>query len=135
VISHARKLAALLGLVVAPLAVALPAARADPSNARTLPISWSCADGHGGTFQYTGVGIANSHAYTGHVVDPASNATFIVAQTLQYGEVTPMRKGLVDGIPGLLGRPDLITCDLIAIGGEDATFLGIQAIGFLTKPL
>ncbi len=46
-----------------------------------------------------------------------------------------MRKGLVEGIPGLLGRPDLVTCDLIAIGDEDATFLGIQAIGLFTKPL
>ena len=134
-ITHVGKLAAFLGVVVAPLSIAVPAARSDPANARTLPISWSCADGSGGTFRYIGVGIANNHAYTGHVVDPASNATFIAAQTLQYGEVTPMRTGLVDGVPGLLGRPDLVTCDLVAIGGQDATFLGIQAIGLFTNPL
>jgi hypothetical protein len=128
-----RPVCVLTGVFVLVLAIGASVGQADPTNARSLPIAWSCPDGNGGTFEYTGVAISNNHAYTGHVVDPASNANFIVAQTLQFGQVTPMRNGLANGIPGLLKRPDLVTCDLTAIGGQDATFLGIQATGFFTS--
>jgi hypothetical protein len=117
-------------LVIA--AVAAPLGQADPTNARSLPFTFSCA---GGAFEYTGIAISNNHSYLGHVIAPASNAVFVVAQTLVDGVVVPMRDGLPDGIPGLLGRPDLVTCDLIAIDGQDATGLGISTIGFFTSSL
>jgi hypothetical protein len=68
------------------------------------------------------------------VIDPvSSNANFIVAETLVDGVVVPMREGLPTGISGLLGRPDLLTCDLIAIDGQDVSFLGISQVGFFTN--
>jgi hypothetical protein len=111
--------------------VAVSSAKADPTNSRSLPFTWSCA---GGAFEYTGVAISNNHSFTGHVIDPvASNANFIVAEELVNGVVAPMRAGLPTGIPGLLGRPGLITCDLIAIDGQDVSFLGISTVGFFTS--
>jgi hypothetical protein len=44
-----------------------------------------------------------------------------------------MREGLPTGISGLLGRLDLVTCDLIAIDGQDVSFLGISQVGFFTN--
>jgi len=128
----AVRLAALAAVCLTIAAVAAPAGQADPTNSRSLPFTFSCA---GGAFEYTGVGISNNHSYTGHVVDPASNAIFHVAQTSVAGVVVPMRDGLPDGIPGLLGRPDLVTCDLIAIDGQDATGLEVSQIGFFTTSL
>ena len=111
--------------------VATSSAQADPTNSRSLPFTFSCANG---AFEYTGVAISNNHSFTGHVIDPASsNANFIVAETLVDGVVVPMRAGLPTGIPGLLGRPDLVTCDLIAIDGQDASGLGISTVGFFTS--
>lgn len=110
--------------------VAVSSAKADPTNSRSLPFTWSCA---GGAFEYTGIAISNNHSFTGHVIDPASNANFIVAEELVNGVVVPMRAGLPTGIPGLLGRPDLVTCDLIAIDGQDVSFLGISTVGFFTS--
>jgi hypothetical protein len=113
--------------------VVASSAQADPTNSRSLPFTFSCA---GGAFEYTGTAISNNHSYTGHVIDPASsNANFIVAETLVDGVVVPMRAGLPTGIPGLLGRPDLVTCDLIAIDGQDATGLGISTVGYFTSSL
>jgi len=83
----------------------------------------------------TGVGISNNHSYTGYVVEPASNAIFHVAQTSVAGVVVPMRDGLPTVIPGLLGRPDLVTCDLIAVGEVDVSSLEISQIGFFTSSL
>jgi hypothetical protein len=58
-----------------------------------------------------------------------------VAQTSVAGVVVPMRAGLPTGIPGLLGRPDLVTCDLIAIDGQDVSGREISQIGFFTSSL
>ena len=66
------------------------------------------------------------------MIDPvSSNANFIVAETLVDGVVVPMREGLPTGISGLIGRLDLVRCDLIAIDGQDVSFLGISQVGFL----
>jgi hypothetical protein len=112
-------------------AVVASSAQADPTNSRALPFTWSCA---GGAFEYTGIAISNNQSFTGHVIDPVtSNANFIVAEELVDGGVVPMRLGLPAGIPGLLGRPDLVTCDLIAVGGQDVSGLGISTVGFFTS--
>ena len=127
----ALRLSAVMAVCLAAAVVAASAAQADPTNSRSLPATFSCA---GGAFEYTGTAISNNHSYTGHVIEPASsNANFIVAQVLVDGVVVPMRKGLPTGIPGLLGRPDLVTCDLIAIDGQDVSFLGISTVGFFTN--
>jgi hypothetical protein len=123
------RVGALTAVLAAAIAMVAPSVQADPTNSRSLPFTFSCA---GGAFEYTGIAISNNHSYTGHVIDPASNAVFIVAQTLVDGVVVPMRDGLPTGIPGLLGRPDLVTCDLIAIDGQDVTALGISQIGYFT---
>ena len=124
------RMSALAAVCGALIAVAAPTVQADPTNSRSLPFSFSCA---GGAIQYTGIAISNNHSYTGHVVDPPSNAIFHVAETLQFGVVIPMRAGLPTGIPGLLGRPDLVTCNLVAVDGQDVTALGISQVGFFTS--
>lgn len=127
----AVRLVAVAAACLAASVVAVSSAKADPTNSRSLPFTWSCA---GGAFEYTGVAISNNHSFTGHVIDPvSSNANFIVAEELVNGVVAPMRAGLPTGIPGLLGRPDLVTCDLIAIDGQDVSFLGISTVGFFTS--
>jgi hypothetical protein len=127
----AVRLLALAAACLAIVAVVASSAQADPTNSRALPFTWSCA---GGAFEYTGIAISNNHSFTGHVIDPvSSNANFIVAEELVDGGVVPMRLGLPTGIPGLLGRPDLVTCDLIAIGDQDVSGLGIETVGFFTS--
>jgi hypothetical protein len=127
----AVRLIAVAAACVLVAGLAASSARADPTNSRALPFTWSCA---GGAFEYTGIAISNNQSFTGHVIDPASsNANFIVAEVLVNGVVVPMRDGLPTGIPGLLGRPDLVTCDLIAIDGQDVSGLGISTVGFFTS--
>lgn len=91
----AARLMVVVAACLAASVVAVSSAKADPTNSRSLPFTWSCA---GGAFEYTGIAISNNHSFTGHVIDPASsNANFIVAEELVNGVVVPMRAGLPPG--------------------------------------
>jgi hypothetical protein len=123
-----RKLLALAGVAAAVAGFGATAARADPLNQLSLPLTFSCDNG----LDYVGVAISVNHSFTGHVYIPASNAVFIVAQESVGGTVVPMRGGLPDGIPGLAGRTNLFDCTLEYAGTE---FVGDQDIvvrGFFT---
>jgi hypothetical protein len=106
---------ALAGVLAIAAGVSAPVAGADPTNAKGLVFTFQCPG-----FQFSAVAIAQNDTYTGHVVDPDINANFVVAQVSIGGEVVPMRKvGLPGGIPGALKRGDLVSCQVIAVGGED----------------
>jgi hypothetical protein len=123
-----RKLLALVGVAAAVAAGSATAARADPLNQLSLPLTFSCDNG----VDYVGVAISVNHSFTGHVYIPASNAVFIVAQESVGGTVVPMRDGLPDGIPGLAGRTDLVNCTIEYVGTQYVGDLDVVVTGFFT---
>jgi hypothetical protein len=118
---------ALAGVLAIAAGVSAPVAGADPDNARGLDFTFQCPG-----FQFTAVAIAKNHTYTGHVVDPDITANFVVAQVSVGGDVVPMRNGLPDGIPGAIKRGDLVSCQVIAVGGEDVSDLQLVFTGRFT---
>lgn len=123
-----RKLLALVGVAAVLAGVSATAARADPLNQWTLPLTFSCDNG----FDYVGVAISFNDSFTGHVYVPASNAVFIVAQESVGGTVVPMRGGLPDGIPGLAGRTGLVDCTIEYVGNQFVGDEDVVVTGFFT---